>query len=379
MGGRRLAISALAWLAAALACAPAAQATFHLIKIREVYPGSTAHPTSGYVELQMYAPEQDLVSGHAVTVYNAAGMATGTFTFFSNAANSANQQTLLVGDSGVQSTFGVVPDLTVSGIGIAPAGGAVCWAGSIDCVSWGAFAGSTPSPSASPADALGIPDGKALRRTIAPGCPTLLEEGDDSNSSVTDLSDATPNPRNNSSSIVEGTCTGPATTLDSKPANPTQSTSASFAYHSTPGGASFECKLDTGPFESCSASGKEYAGPLAEGTHTFQVRAKSAGEVFGATTSYSWRIDTTAPAATIDGRPADPSSGASAAFTYHSSESGSSFECSLATRRLGRQLLRLHLDRQNLQRAGRRASDLQGARHRPRGQPGERRRLRMDG
>lgn len=329
MGRRRLTTSALAALAAALVWAPSAQATFHEMSIREVYPGSAAHPSSGYIELQMYASGQNLVGGHAMTVYNAAGTATGTFTFPSNVANAANQQTILIGDSGVLSTFGVAPDLVASGIGIAAAGGAACWAGSIDCVSWGGFAGATPSASGSPADSLGIPDGKALRRTIEPGCPSLLEAGDDINDSATDFADATPNPRNNSSSIVEAPCTGPATTIDSKPANPTKLTAASFTYHSTPGGAIFECKLDTGSFAACPASGIEYPGPLADGSHTFQIRGKGAGEIFGTAAAYTWRVDTVAPTATIGSHPADPSAGNSVAFTYHASESGSSFECSL--------------------------------------------------
>jgi hypothetical protein len=330
MGSRRLVMSALGTLAAALVWAPTAQATFHLIKIREVYPGSTAYPASGYVELQMYASGQNLVSGHAVTIYDAAGTATGTFTFSSNVSNAANQQTILIGDSGVLSTFGVEPDLAAPGIGIASAGGAVCWAGSLDCVSWGSFGGSTPSASGSPADPLGIPDGVALRRTIEPGCPTLLEGSDDTNDGATDFFDATPNPRSDSSPITETACTGPTTTIDSKPVNPTSFTSASFTYHSTPSGASFECELDGGSFEPCASSGVEYAGPLAEGIHTFQVRGKDVSENVGTPASYSWRVDTTPPAATIDTHPADPSSGASSSFTYHANESGSSFECSLA-------------------------------------------------
>jgi hypothetical protein len=330
MGSRRLVISALAALAAALVWAPTAQATFHLMSIREVYPGSTTHPNSGFVELQMYASGQDLVSGHALTVYDAAGSVSGTFTFSSNVASAANQQTILIGDSGVQSAFGVAPDLIASGIGISAAGGAACWAGSIDCVSWGSFAASTPSAAGTPADPASIPDGKALRRTIEPGCPTLLEGSDDTNGSAADFFDATPNPRNNSSPIVESACTGPATTIDSKPANPTKSTGASFTYHSTPAGASFECKLDAGSFEPCPASGKEYAGPLAEGSHTFQVRGKDVSERVGTPASYGWRVDTTPPATTIDSQPTDPSPGAGAAFTYHSSEPLSSFECSLA-------------------------------------------------
>lgn len=331
MGGSRIVgIVLIALLGGALVGAPSAEATFHEMSIREVYPGSAAHPDSGYVELQMYAAGQNLVGGHALTVYNAAGAAIGTFTFPANVANAADQQTILIGDSGVQGAFGVAPDLTDSGLEVRAGGGAACWAGTIDCVSWGNFAGSTPSPAGKPADASGIPDGKALRRTIEPSCPTRLDAVDDSNDSATDLLDATPAPRSNSSPIVESACTGPSTTIDSKPANPTKATSASFAFHSVPPAASFECKLDTGSFVACSSGMIEYPGPLVEGTHAFQVRAKDAGDHFGVAATYGWRVDITAPTVTIDSHPADPSRGDSAAFAYHASESGASFECSLA-------------------------------------------------
>jgi len=320
---------ATAALAGTLLAAPTAHATFHEMSIREVYPGSTAHPDSGYVELQMYAAGQNLVGGHALTVYDAGGTVIGTFTFSEKVPNAANQQTILIGDSGVQSTFGVAPDLTDAGLEIRRAGGAACWAGSIDCVSWGNFGGLTPSASGSPADPLGVPDGMALRRTIAPHCPTLLEAGDDSNASATDFSDATPEPRDNASPIVEEACTGPMVTIDSSPKDPTNGTAASFTYHSTPTAASYECKLDAAAFAGCEASGIEYAGPLASGKHTFQVRGKSGIGILGPTTSYSWHVDTTPPVATIDSHPVDHSPGASAPFTYHSSETGSSFECSL--------------------------------------------------
>jgi|GEM_PF-472440 len=329
MGGRRILLVAGIALLAAATLAPPACATFHLIKIREVYPGSVASPDSGYVELQMYSSGQQFVKNHAVTAYNAEGTLVGTFTFPSSLANGANQQTILVGDSGVEAAFGVKPDLADAGFALAAAGGAACWDSTLDCVSWGAFAGSTPSATGSPADPLGIPDGKALRRTIAPGCPTLLEAADDSNDSATDFSDATPQPRNNASAIVEHTCTAPTAAIDTKPANPTNGTSASFTYHSTPAGASFECKLDLAAYAACSSEGITYAGPLADGSHTFQVRAKNE-EGTGAAASYTWKVDTAAPTAIIDSHPEDPSSGASASFKYHASETGSTFECSLA-------------------------------------------------
>jgi hypothetical protein len=319
----------LVGLAGVLALAPTARAAFHEILIREVHPGSLAQPDSGYVVLQMYIGGQQFVAGHTLTTYGAGGAQSGTFTFPDNLPNGASQQTILVGDTGVEAAFAVAPDLVSAGFALDPAGGAVCWAGSFDCVAWGAFAGSTPSASGSPADPLGIPNAMALRRTIEPGCPTLLQAADDTNDSATDFFDATPQPRNNASAITEAACTGPATTIDTKPPNPTNATSASFTYHSTPAGASFECRLDTAAFAACDPAGVEYAGPLGDGQHSFQVRGKSGAGILGAAATYGWRVDTIAPAAAIDSAPADPSAGASASFTFHASEAGSSFECSL--------------------------------------------------
>ena len=150
-----------------------AQATFHLIKVREVHPSSS---DDSYVELQMYAAGQSVLSGHSMTLYNASGALVHSSTFSSTVPSSANQQTVLIGDTGVQTAFGVAPDLVDSGLAIGASGGAACWnAGGLpaDCVFWGSVSGSLPSPVGTPAAA--IPDGVALRRTIAPGCATLLE------------------------------------------------------------------------------------------------------------------------------------------------------------------------------------------------------------
>ena len=50
--------------------APAAPllATFHEMKIVQVYLGSDASPNSGYVMLQMWAPGENHVGGHSLTV-----------------------------------------------------------------------------------------------------------------------------------------------------------------------------------------------------------------------------------------------------------------------------------------------------------------------
>ncbi len=328
--GSRLAWVLIAALAGTLTVAPAAQATFHEIYVREVYPGSALAPNSGFVELQMYAGGQTFVGGQSLKLYDAAGTVSGTFTFGSNVSNGASQQTILLGDDGVDDAFGVTPDLVNAGFTSDPAGGAACWAGTIDCVAWGAFGGSTPSPAGSPAVPLGIPDGEALRRTIAPGCATLLELGDDSSDSATDLTVASPQPRNNGSAIVEQPCTGPTSTIDGKPSNPTNATSAAFTYHASAPGASFECMLDATAFVACEPAGTEYGGPLADGSHTFQVQARSETGTLGGPSSYSWRVDTAAPVTAIDTHPADPSPGNSSSFTFHASEAGVNFKCSLA-------------------------------------------------
>jgi hypothetical protein len=335
MGGRRFLASVVVGAVGLLVVAPVAQASFHLIKVREVYPGTS---NDSYVELQMYEAGQRFLEGHSLTLYDSTGALAHTSTFSSSVPNGANQATVLIGDTNTQATFGVAPDLVDAGLNVSAAGGAACWnAGGIpaDCVAWGNFSGgaalqaATGTTVGTPVSAAGITAGKAIQRTIAPGCPTFLEAGDDSNDSATDFSEVTPNPRNNASPVIETACMTATTTIDTKPPLSTNSTSASFTYHATPAtGATFECKLDSGAFEGCLGTGMSYSG-LSEGSHTFQVKAVN-GSGTGPAASYTWTVDLTPPTATIDSHPKDPSPGASAAFTYHSSETGSTFQCSLA-------------------------------------------------
>lgn len=317
-----------------LLAAPEANASFHLMKVREVYPAGD----SSYVELQMFSAGEYLVAGHHLVAYNANGSVANDFTLPSNVnLASPSNSTILIADSGYTGAFpgGPAPDEVDSGLDLSPSAGAVCWTDGSppDCVSWGSFNGPFPAhlpplTAGSPASPAGVTAGKALRRSIAPGCPTFLEAEDDTDSSLADFSEQAPNPRSNSSPIAEHACTPPAATIDSKPKTPTSSSGASFTYHSTPAGAEFECKLDAGAFESCDAGGVEYTN-LADGGHTFQVKAKSS-EGTGAAAFATWTVDTKAPTASIVSHPNDPSSGAGVSFTYQSDEANSKFECSLA-------------------------------------------------
>jgi hypothetical protein len=192
-----------------------ARADHHLIKLREVYPGSVAQPTAQYVMLQMYALGQTMVGTHAstVTIYDEAGANPQVFTFVSNVSNGASQSTILVGTAAVLTAFGVTPDLTMSSAVISPAGGKACFdAIPEDCVAWGAYTGATTGVG-SPVAPTGIPDGMAIRRRIdnpahnPPGDPSLLDTNDDTDDSATDFAVVAPNPIPNSTPVSSTTTT----------------------------------------------------------------------------------------------------------------------------------------------------------------------------
>ena len=202
-----------------------------------------------------------------------------------------------------------------------------------DCVAWGNFSGgaalqtATGTSAGAPVSPSGIGAGQAIRRTVEPGCTTLLEDSDDSDDSLTDFQELAPSPRNNASAIVETNCAGaPNTTIDDRPPFRSNSTSAAFTYEA-PTATSYECKLDGATFASCPDTGSEYTG-LANGSHSFQVRGVNGSGSDPTPAIYTWTVDTIAPVTTIDTHPVDPSPGTSAAFTFHASET-STFKCSM--------------------------------------------------
>ena len=99
--------------------------------------------------------------------------------------------------------------------------------------------------------------------------------------------------------------TPPDTTITSNPSDPTSSTDATFEFTGTDdvtaaASLTFECKLDASAFAACT-SPKTYSA-LAEGSHTFQVRAiDAASNVDPSPASFSWTVDTTRPVITLLG------------------------------------------------------------------------------
>jgi hypothetical protein len=94
--------------------------------------------------------------------------------------------------------------------------------------------------------------------------------------------------------------TPPTVTVDSGPSGLTNDPTPTFAFHASEAGSSFECSTDTGTpdFGPCSDAGSHTpARPLADGPHTFRVRATDAAANQGASTTRGFTVDTAAPPA----------------------------------------------------------------------------------
>lgn len=283
--------------AAALALPSPAAAAFHLTKVSEVYPGTGMTPDD-YIELQMYQAGQNLISGHKVTVYAPSGTPTYTYTFPGSVANGQSQRTILLGAGPLAN--GVEPDFTDPALAaaLAKGGGAACFdAIPVDCVAWGNFTGATPLPGAAgnPVAPSGIPGGSSISRSIARGCATLLESGDDTDDSAADFDVTTERtPRPNSEPPTEKSCGGgggggkPQTEIDKGPKKRTKKTTATFKFSSPAADAEFECSLDGKRFKSCSSPLKLKR--LKPGKHTFEVRAVVDGSEDASPAVHRWRV-----------------------------------------------------------------------------------------
>ncbi len=120
--------------------------------------------------------------------------------------------------------------------------------------------------------------------------------------------------------------TAPETTILTGTSGPGSATSAAFTF-SADETATFECRIDGGAYSACT-SPKSYSG-LADGAHTFDVRAKdTAGNVDATPASASWSVDTTPPETTITSGPPAATTDTTAQFTF-SADEVSTFQCRL--------------------------------------------------
>jgi hypothetical protein len=117
----------------------------------------------------------------------------------------------------------------------------------------------------------------------------------------------------------------PTAAVSSGPAALSNSRTATFGFTADEP-SSFECRLDGGGFAVCS-SPASYQN-LADGPHSFSVRPTDAVGHLGASASYGWTIDATAPETTIGTKPAARTRALSATFSFAATEQGG-FECKL--------------------------------------------------
>jgi Bacterial Ig-like domain len=116
----------------------------------------------------------------------------------------------------------------------------------------------------------------------------------------------------------------PQTTIDSGPSGTTNDPTPTFGF-SSEAGASFQCRIDSASFASCTSP--YTAVSLPDGAHTFDVRATdSAANVDPTPAQRSFTVDTSPPQTTIDSGPEGTTNDPAPSFGF-SSEAGASFEC----------------------------------------------------
>ncbi len=216
----RIACVATLAAAASLALVSSASATSHLIKIRQIKGEGGASQDTSYIELQMYAPGQNQVSGHQITIWDQDAFLLGpnpiaTLTLTGpNPPFADNQRTILIGDTAVPGrdfTLDLSVYLSTLSGGPDPKpylAGAACY-DTVDCVSWGTFTGANNLPDQTTPNGSVLPATYSLQRSIAPNCPTLLEAADDTNNAQADFVPGPFEGRPNSVAPTEVPCAGP--------------------------------------------------------------------------------------------------------------------------------------------------------------------------
>ena len=90
----------------------------------------------------------------------------------------------------------------------------------------------------------------------------------------------------------------PQSSFSVVPADPSNDATPTFAFAANEAGSSLQCRLDGGAWGSCTSP--ENLGPLADGSHTYEVRATdAAGNQETVPASYTWVVDAGAPNVTI--------------------------------------------------------------------------------
>lgn len=119
------------------------------------------------------------------------------------------------------------------------------------------------------------------------------------------------------------------TILASGPAAIGNDTTPTFTFNSDEAPVVFQCRVDTASFALCSGSGTHTTTALADGSHTFRVRALNlAGTPDPTPVVVNFTVDTVAPDTAIGSGPSGLTADSSPEFGFSAAEAGS-FECRL--------------------------------------------------
>jgi len=133
--------------------------------------------------------------------------------------------------------------------------------------------------------------------------------------------DAAGNSTSGTFTVTVQDTTPPAVSITSAPGGTTNSNAAAIAFTASEGTTS--CQLDGGSFASCSSPAS--LSGLADGAHTFAVRAEDAAHNT-ASASATWTVDTTSPALTLPSAAvvaeADGPAGGNASYTVTGADNG---------------------------------------------------------
>jgi Ca2+-binding RTX toxin-like protein len=124
------------------------------------------------------------------------------------------------------------------------------------------------------------------------------------------------------------TIEAPNTIIDSGPEGLTKTDTPTFTYHSTVAGSTFQCRVDTGAWVSCPATGYTTA-KLGEGSHTFEVKATSGAGLEDPTPAKREFNVLGPPETTIAFGPKGTTNATRPTFGYKSNNSQAWFECKL--------------------------------------------------
>lgn len=118
----------------------------------------------------------------------------------------------------------------------------------------------------------------------------------------------------------------PNTAIDSAPPQFASTASATFMFSSDVSGATFQCSVDGESEVPCESP---YTRTLAEGDHTFAVRAMANGKSDPTPAEAVWLIDSIAPETTLVATPAAADNSTSVQFEFSANEQNVTFDCSV--------------------------------------------------